>query len=177
MADGVTDFSIETSARGIGETVTVASQVAVAPLEPVTVIMYVVFDVGATVLEPLSIGEILPIPLSIVADIAFEVIQVSVLELPEKIADGSALRVQDGGGGGGGIRSRAIQTGTRLSGLLEGQAVWKATNLFTVWGIDRLLLTTSIRSSTSSGMSPMLPLLVISFPLEFKNLTKYCSLF
>lgn len=80
---------------GAGPIVTVAVDVVV-PAAFVSVSVYVVVVVGDTVTDPPDTGVTDPTPLLIEALVAFELVQVSVAELPDAIVPGLALRLPVG---------------------------------------------------------------------------------
>jgi hypothetical protein len=81
---------------GPGVTVTVAVAVAVVP-PPVTVMVYVVVCVGDTEREPFS--ATVPMPLSMLAEVAFVEVQERVEVTPEWMLVGFAERLTVGAGG------------------------------------------------------------------------------
>jgi len=73
----------------------------VVPLGPDAVAVYVVTADGVTVTEPLGTATE-PMPLSIVNDVAFCVVQLNVVAPPAATLEGVAVIVACGAGGGGG---------------------------------------------------------------------------
>ena len=80
-------------ATGLAVTVTVALQVPFPPL-PVAVMVYVVVTEGITDVVPTAVGVTVPIPLSMLTEVAFALVQVREEPVPNWIEGGEADSVQ-----------------------------------------------------------------------------------